>query len=117
MRNTHILVVFAALFFVTNALASRADIFTRKINPAKNLLVFPNKNGEVVFSHLKHLKALSEDQCILCHRIENPTLESIQSRFDEHRIAHAFCKGCHNKMGRGPTECHLCHNKKKIDER
>jgi len=97
----------------TIAMAAPAEIFTRKIKPAKNLLVFPNKKGEVIFSHLKHLESLKEDQCILCHRIENPTLESIQSRFENHRVAHSFCKGCHRDLGKGPTECHQCHNYKK----
>jgi hypothetical protein len=100
---------------VASVLAAPADIFTRKINPAKNLLIFPNNKGEVIFSHSKHLQSLSQDQCILCHRVENPTLESIQTRFDNHRVAHTFCKGCHREMGKGPTECHQCHNYKKTD--
>jgi len=97
------------------ALAAPSDIFTRRINPAKDLLVFPNDKGEVVFSHTKHLRSLKKDECILCHRIENPTLESIQTRFDNHRVAHMFCKGCHRELGKGPTECHQCHNYKKTD--
>ena len=95
------------------ALAGPSDIFTRKINRAQDQLIFPNSKGEVIFSHSKHLKSLKEDQCILCHRIENPTLESIQSRFDNHRVAHQFCKGCHSKLAKGPTECHQCHNYKR----
>lgn len=100
---------------VATVQASPKDIFTRNVHPAKNLLVFPNGKGEVVFSHSRHLKSLSEDQCILCHNIENPTLESIQTRLENHRVAHNFCKGCHSKMGRGPTECHQCHNYKKTN--
>ena len=99
--------------FAVHTQAAPADIFTRKINPAKDLLVFPNAKGEVIFSHLKHLKSLKQDECIRCHRVENPTLESIQSRFDNHRVAHSFCKGCHRDLGKGPTECHQCHNYKK----
>jgi hypothetical protein len=95
------------------ALAEPADIFTRKILPAKNLLIFPNAKGEVVFSHSIHLKSLSKEECIRCHRIEHPTLESIQSRFENHRVAHNFCTGCHRDLGKGPTECHQCHNYKK----
>jgi hypothetical protein len=109
----------SAILIITVAatvLAAPADIFTRKIQPAKNLLVFPNAKGEVVFSHLKHLRSLNEDQCILCHLVENPTLESIQSRFDNHRVAHQYCKGCHLK-GKGPTECNQCHNYKKTADR
>ena len=96
----------------TIAPAAPTDIFLRKINPAKDQLVFPNKKGEVIFSHSRHLKSLHEDQCILCHRVENPTLESIQTRFENHRVAHSFCKGCHTKIEKGPTECHQCHNYK-----
>lgn len=96
-----------------NAQADPSDIFTRKINRAQDQLVFPNSKGEVIFSHSKHLKSLKEDQCILCHRIENPTLESIQTRFDNHRVAHQFCKNCHRTLGKGPTECHQCHNYKR----
>jgi hypothetical protein len=95
------------------ALAAPEDIFTRTVSPAKDLLIFHSAKGEVVFSHSKHLKSLKQDQCIRCHRIENPTLEQIQSRFENHRIAHSFCKGCHREMGKGPTECHECHNYKK----
>jgi Na+-translocating ferredoxin:NAD+ oxidoreductase RNF subunit RnfB len=95
-----------------SALSAQADIFSRTISPAKNLLVFPNAKGEVIFSHSIHLMSLKENQCILCHRIENPTLEKIQSRFENHRVAHSFCKGCHRDLGKGPTECHQCHNYK-----
>ena len=98
---------------VGTVLAAPGNIFTRKISPAQNILVFPNSKGEVVFSHSKHIKSLKEDHCILCHRIENPTLENIQSRFENHRVAHSFCKGCHRDLGQGPTECHQCHNYKK----
>jgi uncharacterized protein YlaI len=96
-----------------SAQAEPTNIFTRKINRAQDQLIFPNAKGEVIFSHTKRLKSLKEDQCILCHRIENPTLESIQTRFDNHRIAHQFCKGCHSKLAKGPTECHQCHNFKR----
>jgi len=95
------------------AIAAPADIFSRPVSPAKDLLVFPSAKGEVVFSHRKHLRSLNQNQCIRCHRIENPTLEQIQSRFENHRVAHSFCKGCHREMGKGPTECHECHNYRK----
>lgn len=115
MKTLHCVIIATLLTtaIVASVLASPADIFTREIKPAKNLLIFPNKKGEVIFSHSVHLNRLKEDQCILCHKIENPTLERIQSRFENHRTAHSFCKGCHAKLGSGPTECHQCHNYKK----
>ena len=96
-----------------NSPANPADFYTRSISPAKDLLVFPNAKGEVIFSHSVHLRSLKENECIRCHRIETPTLKNIQSRFEDHRVAHSFCKGCHREMGKGPTECHQCHNYKK----
>jgi hypothetical protein len=93
--------------------AATADIFNRTITPAKNEILFPNSKGEVVFSHRKHLGSLKNEQCILCHRTDKPTLENIQTRFENHRVAHNFCKGCHRELGKGPTDCHQCHNYKK----
>jgi hypothetical protein len=113
IRTSIIIPTFLSLSLVGIAIADQADIFTRTMNPAKDLLMFPNSKGEVVFSHSKHLKSLKKDECILCHRIENPTLETIQTRFENHRVAHMFCKNCHRDLGKGPTECHQCHNYKK----
>jgi hypothetical protein len=113
LRSSITITFSVTLCLVAGALAAPSDIFTRRINPAKDQLIFPNAKGEVIFSHSKHLKSLKKDECILCHRIENPTLESIQTRFDNHRVAHTFCKGCHRELGMGPTECHQCHNYKK----
>ena len=111
--NYIIIITILTTALVASVLASPADIFTRKIKPAQNQLVFPNNKGEVIFSHSIHINSLKEDHCILCHKIDNPSLESIQSRFENHRVAHSFCKGCHAKLGSGPTECHQCHNYKK----
>ena len=113
IRNSIAITALLIMIPVGSSQAAPADIFTRSIHPAQNLLIFPNKKGEVIFSHSIHLESLNGDQCILCHRIKNPTLESIQSRFENHRVAHSFCKGCHRDLGKGPTECHQCHNYKK----
>ncbi len=102
----------AVLFTTTFAIAEH-DIISRRIRPSKDVLVFPNSKGEVVFSHKKHLSSLSKGECLNCHKVENPSIENIQSRFENHRVAHSFCKGCHRELGKGPTECHQCHNYKK----
>jgi len=112
-RNTITITAVLIICLVGSAMAASSDFFTRHISPAKDLLIFPSSKGEVIFSHSKHLKSLRESECISCHRIDNPTLKNIQSRFEDHRIAHSFCKGCHRDMGMGPTECHQCHNYKK----
>jgi hypothetical protein len=92
-------------------LPEKADIFKRPIKPSQDRIIFANKKGEVTFSHSIHLKSLSKEECLLCHRTENPTHESIQSRLDNHRAAHGFCRGCHQKIETAPTtECQVCHN-------
>lgn len=86
------------------------DIFSRPIKPSQELIVFKNSKGDVAFSHSVHLRSLNKEQCMLCHRTENPTHESVQSRLDNHRSAHSFCKGCHQKIDNAPTsECQVCH--------
>ena len=109
---------FLALTILTSVVASTGfaastDVLSRRIRPSKDTLIFPNSKGEVVFSHSKHLGSLSKGECLNCHKIDNPTIENIQSRFDNHRVAHSFCKNCHRELGKGPTECHQCHNYKK----
>jgi hypothetical protein len=86
------------------------DFYNRTVKPTQDQIVFENKRGRVIFSHSVHLQSLNKVQCLLCHQTEKPTHESIQSRLDNHRAAHGFCRGCHQKTGRGPeTECHRCH--------
>lgn len=92
------------------AVPINSDIFSRPIKPSQELIVFKNSKGDVVFSHSAHLRSLNKEQCMLCHRTENPTHESIQSRLDNHRAAHSFCRGCHQKIDKAPTsECQVCH--------
>lgn len=94
--------------------ATISDILMRPIKPAQDRIVFENSKGQVVFSHSSHLKSLDRVQCLMCHQTPNPTPESIQSRLDDHRAAHGFCRGCHQKAGGGPTtECLGCHDYRK----
>lgn len=88
----------------------------QKIPRSKNIIVFPNDKGEVLFNHAIHSQKFKDDDCILCHRTNKPTKDKILTRFDNHKIAHYFCKGCHREVGSGPTECHQCHNYKKIQK-
>ncbi|MBI5484236.1 MAG: cytochrome c3 family protein [Deltaproteobacteria bacterium] len=83
-------------------------------DPATNATVFVFKadRGDVRFNHDLHRNELKAESCIPCHKTKTPTKEHTMTRFDQ-RIAHYFCKGCHREMGRGPVECHECHNGKK----
>jgi len=91
----------------------KLSLMDQKIPRSKNIIIFPNDKGEVVFNHAIHSQKFKEDDCILCHRTNKPTKDKILTRFDNHKIAHYFCKGCHREVGSGPTECHQCHNYKK----
>jgi len=113
IRRTVIIAGFSLLTLSTIALSHSTGILERKIPVKNNLIIFPNEKGEVIFSHAIHSKKFKESDCILCHRSNQPTREKVLSRFDNPRIAHYFCKGCHREMGSGPTECHQCHNYKK----
>jgi len=100
----------AATPVLPQAGTTKGDIFTSPIKPANDKFVLENSKGDVTFRHSIHQKSLNKEQCMLCHRTSNSTLESIQSRLDSNRAGHSFCRGCHQKMDQGPTtECHLCH--------
>lgn len=113
IRQTIILSGILTLFFSSFVFATSIPLRERKIPVKKNIITFPNDKGEVIFDHSKHSNHFKEDDCILCHRTNKPTSTNVLTRFDNHRIAHYFCKGCHRETGSGPTECHECHNYKK----
>jgi len=74
-------------------------------------IVFPASKGNVHFSHDFHVMVLKNEECIPCHKTNTPSAKDTKSRFDQ-RVAHYFCRGCHLDKGRGPTECHGCHENK-----
>lgn len=78
------------------------------VDSTEGNFIFPASKGDVVFNHKNHQNYMKSEGCIPCHRSNDPTPESIRTRFDE-RIAHYFCKGCHREKGRGPIECPQCH--------
>ena len=105
--------VVASCSFNAYAEAEPTTLLERKIPTRKNIIVFPNDKGEVVFNHSIHARKFKEDDCNLCHRTGHPAQDKVLTRFENNRIAHYFCKGCHRTTGIGPTECHECHNYKK----
>jgi len=75
------------------------------------IFVFHASRGDVTFNHTAHQKRLASEGCIPCHKTNEPSSFKPEKRFDQ-RIAHYFCKGCHQEKGRGPTECQQCHKPK-----
>jgi len=86
-------------------------------NPVR--LMFQNKAGKVLFTHLSHTDAYGLE-CLDCHHnIEDDDTyncsECHEETGDEDFPAradafHAQCKGCHEEYGAGPVECNSCHN-------
>jgi len=108
-----IIPAFLILVFDPFAVAQSTGLLQRNIPIKNNIVTFPNDKGEVIFNHSIHSKKFEEKDCILCHRANQPISSKVLARFDNPRIAHYFCKGCHREMGCGPIECHECHNYKK----
>jgi hypothetical protein len=116
IRPVIILSALSILIFYGYSQADSIGILKRNIPVRKNIIVFANDKGEVVFNHKIHSNGFKEHDCILCHRTDHPSKNNILTRFDNPRIAHYFCKGCHREVGKGPTECHECHNYKKVKQ-
>lgn len=58
------------------------------------------KKGPVEFNHSTHFGAFKD--CLKCHDIH---------ALGEKKASHAYCKGCHQDLGQGPTTCKGCHKK------
>ena len=85
--------------------------------PTKDLKVtkIGNKKGPAIYSHPIHEKkgvkecktchhqGKQDDPCAKCHK-----KDPIKGK----KALHKNCKGCHKKMGAGPTKCNDCHQKK-----
>lgn len=85
-----------------------------RIDPATKELYFIiiSSKGNIRFNHERHQSRMKTESCLPCHKTPTPTKEHTMTRFDQ-RGAHSFCKGCHRESGKGPVECHECHNNKK----
>ena len=85
-------------------------------NPVR--LMFQNKAGKVLFTHLTHTDEYSLE-CLDCHHnIEDDDTyncsECHEETGDEDLLSradafHAQCQGCHEDYGAGPVECNSCH--------
>jgi len=72
-----------------------------------DMISLPAKNGNVNFPHSKHMAIKQEKGCIACHETDKGgKIAGLGKDW-----AHKTCKGCHEKMGKGPTKCGDCHKK------
>jgi predicted CXXCH cytochrome family protein len=74
---------------------------------SSDTISLPAKNGNVSFPHKKHMEIKQEKGCTACHAAD--TGGKIAGLGKE--WAHNTCKGCHEKMGKGPATCSDCHKK------
>jgi len=65
-------------------------------------ITFEAKAGKVTFPH----KAHAGKGCKGCHTAAPGKIEG----FNKDK-AHALCKACHEKEGKGPSKCDGCHKK------
>jgi predicted CXXCH cytochrome family protein len=84
--------LFAAAILVTTASAATPP----------ETITFTPKSGKVTFPH----KAHSGKGCKTCHTAAPGKIAG----FNKDK-AHALCKTCHEKEGKGPAKCDGCHKK------
>ena len=71
---------------------------------AADTVVIEAKNGNITFNHKAHQDNLKD--CKICHGDAKPG----KIELDKEK-AHALCKDCHTKNGKGTTKCGECHKK------
>ena len=86
-----------ALSLFCAGLAAAADL---------TVVVLPAKNGNVTFSHKKHVD-MPDIKCTTCHETDKGgKIAALDKDW-----AHKTCKGCHVDLSMGPTKCNDCHKK------
>jgi len=104
-------VVMMTVFSASMIVAADApdSITIKDVQKSKPPVVFPHKE------HVKHMKcadchhkdaAGKEQKCFNCHKAEKKG-DAVALK----DAMHTKCKGCHQKMAKGPTKCDGCHKK------
>lgn len=66
-------------------------------------IILDTSEGRITLSHLSHAKRF---HCNTCHSEVNPG----KIAWDKD-TAHAYCRDCHQRNGKGPMTCAECHKK------
>ena len=110
---TLLAIVMVAVFSAGVIVAADApeSITIKDVQKTKAPVVFPHKAHaeklgiKCVECHHKG-EAGKEQKCFACHKAEKAgDAASLKDAM------HAKCKGCHQKMAKGPTKCDDCHKK------
>ena len=116
-RDLKVAVLIMIVLLITGIVCYASFTSPAPENPVR--LMFQNKAGKVLFTHLSHTDSYSLE-CLDCHHnIEDDDTyncsECHEETGDEDLLSradafHAQCKGCHEEYGAGPVECNSCHN-------
>ena len=68
-----------------------------------DIIILAASEGEITLPHLAHARKF---QCNTCHSEVTPGKIAWDMA-----TAHAYCRDCHTKEGKGPTTCAACHKK------
>ena len=106
-------VVMMTVFSASMIVAADApdSITIKDVQKSKPPVVFPHKaHAEklgIKCAECHHKDAAGKEQsCIACHKAEKKgDAVSLKDSM------HTKCKGCHQKMAKGPTKCDGCHKK------
>ncbi len=108
---TLLAVVMVAVFSAGTIVAADAPekITIKDIQKTKTPVTFPHKDHStklgIKCAECHHKDAAGKEQsCFACHKAEK---KGETPSFKD--AMHDKCKGCHQKMGKGPTKCNDCH--------
>jgi predicted CXXCH cytochrome family protein len=111
---------FATLLAVVMVAVFSAGVIVAADAPAKATIKDVQKSkAPVTFGHKAHAEKIGkcaechhkdaagkEQKCFACHKAEKSgDAASLKD------VMHNKCKGCHQKMAKGPTKCDDCHKK------
>lgn len=79
------------------------DKHVEKSATVPDTIILDTNEGRITLPHLDHAKKF---HCNTCHSEINPG----KIAWDKD-TAHAYCRDCHTRNGKGPITCTECHKK------
>jgi hypothetical protein len=80
-----------------------ANKSAEKSTPVPDIVILDTSEGRITLPHLAHAKRF---HCNTCHS------EIIPGKIAwDKNTAHAYCRDCHQRNGKGPMACAECHKK------
>jgi hypothetical protein len=115
-RDLKVAVLIMIVLMITGIVCYASFTSPAPENPVR--LMFQNKAGKVLFTHLSHSYDFGLD-CLDCHHnLEDDDVYNCSECHDETGdeyfpsradAFHLSCQVCHEEYGAGPVECNSCH--------